>query len=203
VRFLQSSILTLILTLPFAVNAQTTARLDFNDGTCSGTIVAPNVILSAAHCFEEEEDVMSYFGLAPQRTTMKVDGYQVKILAYVSDDNDHELVRVDYTFKQYSRLAKLPAVGAHVHYWGNPAGINNVYREGYVTGYHNSAMMMDINGFFGDSGAGIFNSEGNVVGVISFIQVHPHGGLKFSLMGAATPLEFTALQYDMMGVVAP
>ena len=34
----------------------TTVRLDMEDGTCSGTIVAPNVILTAAHCFQQEED---------------------------------------------------------------------------------------------------------------------------------------------------
>ena len=203
-RFLPSSILTLILTLPFAVNAAqplTTMRLDFPDGTCSGTVVAPSVVLSAGHCFEEDENE---WGLPlPAPTSMLVDGYKVKILAVVFDDNDHALVQVEFKFKQYAKLVKAPAVGAHVHYWGNPAGINNVYREGYVTSYKHAAMMMDINGFFGDSGAGIFDDAGNVVGVLSFISAYPHQGLTFTLMGAATPLEFTPLQYDMMGVTPP
>jgi V8-like Glu-specific endopeptidase len=189
------------LALSKAVLAQSpvTARLDFDDGTCSGTVVAPTVILSAGHCFQEEEND---FGFSIARTSMKVDGYEVKILAVVLDGNDHALVKVDFTFHSFAKLAKVPAVGAHVHYWGNPAGINNVYREGYVTSYHHSDMILNVNGFFGDSGAGIFNEDGNVVGVVSFIAATARHGLVFSLMGA-NALEFTPLQYDMMGVAAP
>jgi S1-C subfamily serine protease len=178
-----------------------TARLDFEDGTCSGTIVAPSVILSAGHCFEEEEDNDWQLPM-PGPTTMKVDGYKVKILAVVTDDNDHALVKVDFVFHNAAKLGKVPAVGAKVHYWGNPAGLNNVYREGYVTGYPHGDMSLDLNGFFGDSGAGIFDESGNVVGVVSYIHVLPHNGMIFRLMGAKA-LEFTSLQYEMMGVAAP
>lgn len=200
------SLISILIPLLFAASAcaneaLTTARLDFDDGTCSGTIVAPNVILSAGHCFEEQEND---FGLPlPAPTEMKVDGYKVKILAVVLDDNDHALVKVDYTFRHYACLTKPAPVGTRVHMWGNPAGINNVYREGYVTSYKHGDMVMDIHGFFGDSGAGIFNDDEQVVGVISYIAVHPHSGLVFTLMGATTPLEFTPLQYDMMGVTPP
>src|SRR5271154_3619660 len=121
----------------------TAARLDFEDGTCSGTIVAANTILSAGHCFEDEEDELGY---TPPPETMKVDGYTVKILAVTFDDNDHALVKVDYTFHKFAKLGKPPSVGAHVHYWGNPVGMKNVYREGYVTGYSHSEMMMNVNG---------------------------------------------------------
>ncbi len=189
-----------LVSAALAAPPTTTLRIDLDDGTCSGTVVAPTVILSAGHCFEDE-DSSDFFG-APPPTTMRVDGYPVKILAIVTDGDDHALVKVDFTFKQYSRLAKVPAAGAHVHYWGNPAGVRNVYREGYVTGFEHARMMMDINGFFGDSGAGIFDADGNLVGVISLIQAIPHHGLVFEMMGAL-PLEFTPLQYEMMGVPAP
>ena len=169
----------------------TTVRLDLEDGTCSGTVVAPDVILSAGHCFESEWD--------ESPTDMFVDGMQVKILAVVLDGDDHALVKVNFTFPSYALLAAVPEVGAHVHYWGNPAGSNNVYREGYVTNYQHGTMRLDVNGFFGDSGAGIFDSQGNVVGVISTIDINRHKGLDFRLMGAE-PLEFTPLQYVMMGV---
>lgn len=172
----------------------TAVRLDVPGGTCSGTVVAPTVILSAGHCFEEDD--------GGQATSMLVDGYKVKILAVVFDGNDHALVQVDYFFQHWAIIGTPPAPGARVHYWGNPAGIPYVYREGYVTHYHLSTMMMDINGFFGDSGSGIFDDSGYVVGVISFINPNSHEGLVFSLMGA-NALEFTPLQYEMMGVRAP
>jgi Trypsin-like peptidase domain len=179
----------------------TTARLDFDDGVCSGTIVAPNVILSAAHCFRDEDEDLGLVG--PVRETMEVDGYKVTILEVLFDGNDHALVKVDTSFRHVAKLGKPPAVGAHVHYWGNPARMNNVYREGYIAGYQHGLMLMSVNGFFGDSGAGVFDESGNVVGVMSVIVPHKHYGIIFSLMGANTLLEFTALQYEMMGVTPP
>ncbi len=180
------------------VDAPVTVRLNVKDGICSGTIVAPSVILSAQHCFQKEE---KGWGL-PASTTMLVDGYQVKILAIVFDGNDHAMVKVDFVFRDYAHLGKPAPMGAHIHYWGNPAGLVRVYREGYVTSYYHSEMMMDINGFFGDSGTGIFDEHENLVGVISSISTIRSSGLVFELMGA-NPLEFTPMQYEMMGVSAP
>lgn len=177
-----------------------TAKLTIGDATCSGTVVAYNVILSAQHCFESDDDMDEKLAIPP--STMKIDGYTVEILAIVFDDNDHALVKVGFTFKDFAKLGSRPDVGARIHYWGNPDGITNIYREGYVTSYHHSEMVIDVNGFFGDSGAGIFDESGKVVGVMSYINWYRHEGITFRLMGAI-PLEFTPLQYSMMGVTAP
>jgi len=203
--FLAGVMLLSFMHQAFAVTPSlSTARLTIEDATCSGTVVAENVILSAAHCFKEQPPDLPFIMLPPRPlpTTMLVDGFKVYILAIVFDDNDHALVKVDHFFKEHATLAKPAPVGARVHYWGNPAGVNDVYREGYVTSYEHSAMVMDVNGFFGDSGAGIFDESGHVVGVMSYIEAHAHSGLVFRLMGAV-PLEFTPLQYSMMGVTAP
>ena len=178
----------------------TTARLDFDYGTCSGTVVGPQTILTAGHCLKEEENELGFE--EPPPDTMKVDGYKVTILAVVFDEADHALVKTDFVFKDWSKISRPPPVSAVVHYWGNPDGISHVYREGYVTSYTHGAMVMDVNGFFGDSGSGIFDEDGDLVGVMSFIQIKKYNGLLFRLMGAY-PLEFTPLQYAMMGVVAP
>jgi Trypsin-like peptidase domain len=200
-RILLCGLMVLALARATLAYPPVTARLDFDDGTCSGTVVAPTVILSAAHCFQAEENERLGF-ITPPPTEMKVDGYKVKILVVVFDDNDHAMVKVDFTFDDYARLGPRPDVGARVHYWGNPAKINNVYREGYVTSYHHSDMVMDINGFFGDSGAGIFSSSGKLVGVLSYLDDKHAQNRTFRLMGAQE-IEFTALQYRMMGVTAP
>jgi V8-like Glu-specific endopeptidase len=189
-------------------SALTTAQLYIDGHTCSGTIVAPSTILSAAHCFKEEVDpIEELFGHpadpAPPPTYMTVDGYKVFIEAITYDDADHALVKVIFVFKDHAELAhQRPDVGGKIHYWGNAAKQNNTYREGYVTSYVKGEMVMDVNGFFGDSGAGIFDESGKVAGVMSYLGYHPHQGLVFKLMGAY-PLEFTPLQYSMMGVTAP
>lgn len=189
------------------MSAPVTARLTIDKATCSGTVVAPNVILSAKHCFVEEvdEEIAEMFGLSiikPLPTEMLVDGFKVYILAIVFDESDHALVKTDHFFKEFATLGKRPDVGAHVHLWGNPVGVHNVYREGYVTSYSHGEMVMDMNGFFGDSGAGIFDADGKLVGVMSYIAAQRHQGLVFRLMGSY-PMDFTPLQYSMMGVTAP
>ena len=189
-------------------SANTTAQLVIDGATCSGTVVAPSTILSAAHCFRDDDDpIAKMFGIPvppkPLPKEMLVDGYKVYIEAIVFDEADHALVKVIFVFKDHSDLAsRRPDVGAKVHYWGNAAKLNNTYREGYVTSYIHGEMQMDVNGFFGDSGAAIFDESGKVAGVMSYISTHPHAGLTFTLMGAY-PLEFTPLQYTMMGVTAP
>jgi V8-like Glu-specific endopeptidase len=181
-----------------------TARLDFDYGTCSGTIVAKDVILSAAHCFDNEDELAKLLGVTPPPvpTSVLVDGYKVYIEDIVDDGADHALVKVIFNFKDHATLGPPPAVGCKVHYWGNAAKQTNTYREGYVASYRHGDMLMDVNGFFGDSGSGIFDGSGKLVGVISFISPHRSQGLTFSLMGAY-PLEFTPLQYSMMGVSPP
>jgi len=189
-------------------SALTTAQLVIDGATCSGTVVAASTILSAGHCFKEEVDpVLEMFGLVPPPkplpTEMTVDGYKVYIETVTFDDADHALVKVIFVFKDHASLAhQRPAVGDKVHYWGNAAKRNNTYREGYVASYLHGDMIMDVNGFFGDSGSGIFDADGNVVGVMSYLSYSKHDGLGFKLMGAS-PLEFTPLQYSMMGVSPP
>ena len=198
--------------------SMTAVRLDVTDGTCSGTVVAPTIILTAAHCFEEDtspkEDTSIKVKSSPKKkkeadhkkdetadpnTSMKINGRETKIISIVSDGNDHVLVEVDHVFENYAVIGARPIAGDHIHFWGNPARLNMVYREGYVSHFIHGMMMMNVNGFFGDSGGGIFDDSGHIVGVINIINVHPYMGVMFSLMGS-DPLEFTDQQYQMMGV---
>jgi hypothetical protein len=209
----------------------TAIRLDMDDGSiCSGTIVGPHVLLTAAHCLEREPIInldkiqddqqgppappkkpepkkpkkpfnfLDLITIPPPFTSVAINGRETKILSIVPDHNDHVLVEVDYTFNHYASLAvNRPAVGGKVHYWGNPAGKLMVYREGYVSFYDKTMMEMDVNGFFGDSGSGIFNEAGQIVGVMNVIDFDHHHGLQFSLMGSEQ-LEFTPQQLDMLGI---
>jgi hypothetical protein len=202
--FLAAMIVVSLAHQALAQPVPVTARLTIDSATCSGTVVAPNVILTAKHCLVAPPPEFPFLVEIPkpEPTTMLVDGFKVYILATVYDDNDHALVKVDHFFKDFAVLSPPAPVGTKVHYWGNPAGVNDVYREGYVSSYEHSAMVMDVNGFFGDSGAGIFDTNGRVVGVMSYIAAYGHSGLVFRLMGSY-PFEFTPMQYTMMGVSPP
>lgn len=55
--------------------------------------------------------------------------------------------------------------------------------------------MYDLNGFFGDSGSGIFDSEGRLTGVISIEFSQAYADAYMKLMGSL-PLAFTAKQWE-------
>jgi S1-C subfamily serine protease len=72
-----------------------------------------------------------------------------------------------------------------------------MYRAGYVSGGVVSAnrrfVLLTINGAGGDSGAGVFSTSGELVGVISLIyQSSGNGYLKFMGM---FPMRFTSKQW--------
>ena len=125
-------------------------------GACSGTAVGPNVLLTATHC-------LAY-------PLVAINGVPVVVVAQVDDNEDHSLVTVDITFKQWATIAPNgPRVGQGIFIWGNPGSFRNLLRFGTVSGWQTGVLLLDIHGWPGDSGAGVFNDEGELVGVISII----------------------------------
>jgi S1-C subfamily serine protease len=57
--------------------------------------------------------------------------------------------------------------GQAVFMYGNPNNINDLLRRGYVVGGDAERTLLDLNVSHGDSGAGVFNDKGEVVGVIT------------------------------------
>lgn len=139
------------------VNVKTTTlRLDFeNDGFCSGTAVGKQVVLTASHCLK-------------RGALLTVNGKPVKVTAREDDGKDHSLLWVNVTFTHVAKMGGTLQQGDSIEYWGNPMGITDQYRRGYVTGFipENDAILFDSNGWFGDSGAGIFK-DGKVVTTIT------------------------------------
>ena len=83
---------------------------------------------------------------------------------------------------------------------GNPWRLSDMYRHGYVSGHvpaeRVEMTLYDLNGYFGDSGAGIFNSQGQLVAVVSVLyQQEDQAYMK--LMGSF-PLAFTEQQWQEM-----
>jgi hypothetical protein len=149
-------------------------------GHCSGTAIAPHAILTATHC-------------SSPSSVITIDGKDADVLGTMGDGLDHTIIMVSATFKDYVdvNVVKLEQAD-EVFVFGNPGPFDDVFRKGYVAGFdrprspetfaeimaegkthaHNKSVQItyyDLNGFFGDSGSGIFGSDGRVVGVTSFI----------------------------------
>ena len=105
----------------------------------------------------------------------------------MDDGKDHTVITVDQTFPSFAKLGKAPKQGDNITYWGNPKGLENMERRGYVSGIVDGSAWIDANSTQGDSGAGLFSDRGEVVGVVSSIA-YSDG---FVLM-VAHPMKFTA-----------
>lgn len=160
-----------------------TLRLDFEGGAiCSGTAVGVNLVLTADHC------------LAAGRL-IKINGAEAYALKIVRDGKDHAVVRVTQRFGQWARMGAYPRTGDRVRWVGTPAGEDAVYREGYVARSKPDELYIDAIGFGGDSGSGLFDGRGRVVGVLSGVKSwRTMSGLRMDLI-LAWPLEFTEAQW--------
>ena len=163
---------------------KSSVRIVTGSGICSATKIAPKVLLSASHCFHTETKIL-------------IVGDKPAIVVHiVADDNDHALVLLDeIVLEDLAALGPAPKEGDSIHYWGNPYVFTMLLRRGYVSGFDNVNTIYDINGYHGDSGAGVFNDKKQLVGVISYI----HGKNSFSMMGSY-PFNFTAAQLKEVGL---
>lgn len=123
-------------------------------GQCSGTMVSEYRLLSAAHCFQGGR-------------LLTVNEIPVKVVSYQHDGNDHALLTLDTAFKAYVVVNwEGLKQGDRLFMYGNPT-FKDILRRGYVTGADSQHMLMDMPVSGGDSGAGLFNENGELVGVLS------------------------------------
>lgn len=167
------------------VARETAVKLQFPDGSCSGTIIGPHVILSATHCFTVDPRIAIWRQPA-------------RILARMDDGNDHTIIRVDRTFPVWAVIGHMPKMGSEVHMIGNPGDLPEVYRHGYIAGmaYIDGKLcdVYDMRIWFGDSGSGIFDADGDLIGVVSFIYTLDSQGSQLTMAGSF-PLMFTPAQW--------
>lgn len=170
---------------------QSTLRLTMDDGGCSGTAIGPHAILSATHCFLGAH-------------SLEINGEPVVVTGAISDGNDHTIVFVDRTFADFATRGPAPAQADPVFILGNPGGFRDLYRAGRVAGTSVNGKVRytvyDLNDFFGDSGSGIFNEQGRLVGVISLVLVLDNHGIQ-AKFAASLPMAFTPQQWAQAAAV--
>lgn len=133
----------------------TAKRLEFaSGGVCSGTAVGPNKVLTAGHCIRDDVLVMVSGNAATVTNTAKVGPDAV------------ELTLSGVHFDRWANHGK-PMLGAKVRWIGNPMGEPGVYREGYIAKVTDKGIVIVATLCKGDSGSGLMNDRGQVVGVVS------------------------------------
>jgi S1-C subfamily serine protease len=101
---------------------------------------------------------------APLRT---VNGQAVEVASMVvKGDDETDITLTKPMFKHWAKVGPTPKQGDRIRYWGNPLGIANVYREGVVVAVTDKVIAVQLQVCHGDSGAGMFNDKGELVGVV-------------------------------------
>lgn len=111
----------------------------------------------------------------------------VHLSKVILDDADHDVALIKAVgdaipAHDYAVMAdNYPAVGEKIYVVGHVKGLYWTYIEGVVAGYR-AGLPVDKNGpfiqlsapvYFGNSGGGVFNSDGEVVGIVSFMMGAP------------------------------
>jgi len=167
---------------------------------CSATAIGPQAILTATHC-ELPDD------------TLYVEGRKVplEIVRRMRDGNDHTIYLIKGTvFSVYANVSLTDPVevSEDVFIFGNPGKWSDVYQKGYIASIQvdNSieaafghagpdTILIDLQAFPGESGAGIFNTSGEVIAVLGFDcpQTHKDAAIDFA---GAYPLAFKQADID-------
>lgn len=135
----------------------------FGDFRCGATKIDDHTAVTAEHCVD---DAFLLQGQVPSDIIM--------------DGNEHALVIVDKELPgKAAKLAhRYPTYGEEIFIWGKPMGFGPLWRHGDIAGYvtfPEDPSLAHLGTFTianlfvapGDSGSGIYNADGKLVGTVS------------------------------------
>lgn len=180
---------------------------------CTAVWVSPSRILTANHCVEgaaealeqEPSQVQLHYVMQDEVAGFRQEPYGMHTARVLSRDPVTDLALLeaqgpvrDHT---YASVGREPAQGAHLRIMGHPTGLYWSLIEGNVAAYRWNlggpaqiqcdVMQVSAPVYFGNSGGGAFNNDGELVGIASFIMRGPD--LAF-FISANTIREFLSTQ---------
>jgi Trypsin-like peptidase domain len=133
---------------------------------CSGVLVAEDLILTAAHCYEDEDRCSGSSWVFNYRLDAQItsdDVFACKEVAFLDKDRDFALIRLERNSKNKVigiKKAHRLEVGSEIFMLGYPSGIPLKLTDGgHVLKDEGSSVLTDLDAFEGNSGSGIFNQQ--------------------------------------------
>lgn len=151
---------------------------------CSGSLVGPNLILTAGHCVKDVSDCASVrfvFGYAVKQagkyptSVATSEVYSCKRIISRKQEaagSDYALIEIDRPVTGHAVLklqrSRIAAVGDSVTVIGHPAGLpTKVASGGKVRKVSSTFVTTNLDTYGGNSGSAVFNSEsGEVMGIL-------------------------------------
>ena len=99
-----------------------------------------------------------------------VNGTMATVVESRAESKDRIVVKVaGVRFASWAKRGPLPAQGDKLRFWGQPIGEPDIYREAIVSRVHTEQIVLQTTVCPGDSGAGLFDLQGRVVGIVSAV----------------------------------
>lgn len=150
-------------------------RIEDEEGFCwggTGSVIKitdnHTYILTNNHVAgKEEENVKLYIENGKEKIAAEVVRFH--------DIADMAVIRIQGKLDNKTAIPGIATVDIQdkVYVVGNPLAVKNVYTEGVMVGYEDNDMLLQLPCIFGNSGSGIFNKDGNLVGLVYALENYP------------------------------
>lgn len=169
---------------------------DEDDGSvhiiCSGVWVSATEIVTAAHCIARDEglfstplgsDVMYIVQNETRGLGKEPAALHMAEVKYFNRGKDIAVLKALSAGLPHHAVANLPdtlpGIGEVVHVVGHPKGLYWTFTDGILSAYRETSLIgpvVQVNGFiwFGNSGGGVFDTSGNLVGICSMLTRVPN-----------------------------
>jgi S1-C subfamily serine protease len=114
-------------------------------------------------------------GKDEKNVKLYVENGREKIQAEVVKNHEYEDVAVIKIEGELIGKVAIPGISMAtiqdpVYVVGNPLGVKYVYSEGVVAGYEDTSMLIQMPLIYGNSGSGVFDKNGNLVGLVFALE---------------------------------
>lgn len=148
---------------------------------CAGVWIKKDLMLTAAHCINKGEN--SEVKIINYEESLSPENFYIGKVLKIDKTKDLSLVECKLGNHSASKIAKeKDKVGSKLHIIGHTKGLNWSYIDGWISAYRFTKAKNGNRNFtqvtapiyYGDSGGGVFNEKGELIGITSFIYSIPN-----------------------------
>jgi hypothetical protein len=164
------------------------AYLAYGEFYCGATNIKNGVFITASHCVndisENDKAILKVYS-GKEFKFKKIVLVKRRDLALIFT-NDDDKNNEEGPFGGKIKISS-PSLGEEVYVVGHALGEFFTVRKAIVAKLYDNRFIIDTNIWFGDSGGGVFNARGDLVGVITTAETIPiiRGGIGFPMWGWA------------------